>query len=392
MLSHRAKEMTPSVTLEISTRVKALKEKGATILDLSIGEPDFFTPDPAKNMAIEAINTNQTKYGAASGLLALRQAICNKLLLENKVSYAPEQIVVTSGAKHAITNTLMALIDPGDEVIVPVPYWVSYPEMVKLTGGVPVFVKTQYDNDFKLTKEELQAAVTSKTKAIFITNPSNPTGAVYKKEELLEICTFCAENNIYILADEIYERICYLDSFTSVASLSDAIKEMTITINGMSKSVSMTGWRIGYTASPLKLATAMASIQGHLVSHPSTISQHAALGGLSHCSEEIHQMKQVYQTRRDKVIAWMGTIDGLSLVKPQGAFYVFINISTLREQLQVKHLSVEVCKRLLDAYHVALVPGLAFGHDDFIRLSYATDLETIEEAIKRLGAFVASLT
>lgn len=391
MLSNRVQNITPSMTLGISTKVKELKRQGIHVLNLSIGEPDFPTPDQAKAAALSAIAENKTKYDAESGVLELRQAICKKLLNENQIAYEPDQIVVSSGAKHSITNTLMAITNPGDQVLVPIPFWVSYPEMVKLVGGEPVFVKTRFENNFKLQPDELKAAITDKTKAIFITNPSNPTGAVYTREELLALATICVEHNIYIIADEIYERVCYLDTFTSIASLSEAIKDITITVNGMSKSVSMTGWRIGYTASRRDIAKGMASIQGHLVSHPSTISQYAALGGLEHCQEDMKHMKSVYQQRKEQAVAWVEAIPGLSVVKPDGAFYVFINVGTLRDKISAESLSLAICNTLLEDYQVAFVPGIAFGHDDFIRMSYATDIETIKEGLSRLKTFVLSL-
>lgn len=389
MLSQRVQNITPSMTLGISTKVKELKKQGIDVLNLSIGEPDFPTPDGAKEPAIQAIRDNKTKYDAESGLLELRQAICEKLLKENDISYAPDEIVVSSGAKHSITNTLMAITNPGDEVLIPIPFWVSYPEMVKLVGATPVFIDTDFNNNFKVKPDQLKAAITPKTKAIFITNPSNPTGAVYTKDELLALAEICVANQIYIIADEIYERVCYLDTFTSIASLSEAIKDITITINGMSKSVSMTGWRIGYTASRKDIAKGMSSIQGHLVSHPSTISQYAALGGLQNCSQDMITMKKVYQDRKDQALAWLEAIDGLSVVKPDGAFYIFINIGSLRSKIDQESLSMAVCTTLLDQYKVAFVPGIAFGHDDFIRMSYATDIETIREGISRLGQFMA---
>lgn len=391
MLSNRVNNITPSMTLGISTKVKELSRAGIEVLNLSIGEPDFFTPDGAKDSAIEAIHSNKTKYDAATGVLELRQAICKKLEKENSISYRPEEIVVSSGAKHSITNTLMAITNPGDEVIVPIPYWVSYPEMVKLTEGVPVFVETEFENNFKLKPQELRNAITDKTKAIFITNPSNPTGAVYTKDELKALADICVQHGIYIIADEIYERMCYLDEFTSIASLSEEIKEITITINGLSKSVSMTGWRVGYTASRADIAKGMGSIQGHLVSHPSTISQYAAIGGLTNCDDDIAHMKSVYKQRKDQAIEWIEAIDGLSVVKPDGAFYIFINIGSLRNKIDSKDLSLTVCNRLLDEYKVAFVPGVAFGHDDFIRMSYATDLDTIKEGIERLKNLVDTL-
>lgn len=391
MLSQRVKNITPSMTLGISTKVKELKRQGIDVLNLSIGEPDFPTPDAAKQAAIDAIHANKTKYDAESGILELKQAICEKLLQENKIDYKPDEIVVSSGAKHSITNTLMAITNPGDEVLIPIPYWVSYPEMVKLVGATPVFVATEFSNNFKLKPEALKAAITPNTKALFITNPSNPTGAVYTEAELRALAEICVDHNIYIIADEIYERVCYLESFTSVASLSEPIKALTITVNGMSKSVSMTGWRIGYTASRVDIAKGMASIQGHLVSHPSTISQYAALGGLKYCSEDMAKMKAVYKERKELALQWIQEIPGLSAVKPDGAFYVFINIGSLRGKISEDQLSLAVCNKLLEDYKVAYVPGIAFGHDDFIRMSYATDIDTIKEGIARLKQFVTAL-
>lgn len=392
MLSQKAKSITPSVTLGISTKVKEMKAEGIKVSNLSVGEPDFFTPEKAKEAGIEAIQLNKTKYDAAAGLKELRIATAKKLKVENGVDYDFDNIVISSGAKHAITNALIAVIDPGDEVIIPKPYWVSYPEMVKLTGGVPVFVDTQFENSFKLTVEELKSAVTDKTKVIFITNPSNPTGAVYTKDELESIANFCLKNNIIIFADEIYERICFKNNFTSVASLSDEIKDITVIINGMSKSAAMTGWRIGYTATNKKIAKAIGAIQGHLVSHPSTISQYTALKALEECSADIDAMVETYTKRRNECIDIFSKIDELSIVEPDGAFYIFINISKLREKVQPKEsLSLEVCDSLLNDFKVAFVPGIAFGLDDYLRMSYATDMDTIKEGISKLESYIKSL-
>lgn len=388
MLSEKAKNLTPSLTLGISTKVKELKTQGLAILDLSIGEPDFMTPDAAKQGGISAIENNKTKYDAAMGNIELRKAIVGKLKNENALDYAPEDIVVTSGAKHAITNALMAVTNPGDEVLIPVPYWVSYPEMVKLTGCTPVFVKTQEKNGYKLTVDDLKAHMTPKTKAIFITNPSNPTGIIYTKAELTPLVDFLVSQNMIILADEIYERICYLDAYTSIASLSPEAKALTITINGTAKSLAMTGWRIGYTASTRETANAMGAIQGHLVSHPSTISQQAALEALKHCESSIVEMVKVYKSRRDRALDLIADIPHVSVIRPDGAFYVFINISKLRGKISGESLSMAVCDQMLVKHQVAFVPGIAFGDDDFIRMSYATDLATIEEALSRFKTFV----
>lgn len=392
MLSNRTAIISPSVTIGISTKVKELKRQGIEVTNLSIGEPDFFTPESVKNAGIQAIKDNKTKYDAASGLLELKDAIVNKLKRDNSVEYDVENIVVSSGAKHSITNTLLATINPGDEVIIPKPYWTSYPEMVKLLNGVPVFVDTQKENSFKLQANELKSLISDKTKVLFITNPSNPTGSVYTKEELEPIVKICIENRIFIIADEIYEKIIFTNNFTSVASLSEEAKKITILINGLSKSASMTGWRLGYTASSKELAKAMSSIQGHLVSHPSTITQWAAVEAINNCEADTQLMVKTYKERRDEVISIFDKIDELSIIKPDGAFYIFIDISKLREYFPTtSSLSIEVSNILLNEYKLALVPGIAFGLDDYIRITYAADIDTIKEGINKIKIFISDL-
>jgi aspartate aminotransferase len=392
MLSNKLKQVTPSYTIEISTKVSELKSQGMNIINLSIGEPDFFTPKEAKNKGIEAIDNNKTKYDAAPGLKELREAIRGKLEKENNINYELDEIVVSSGAKHSITNTLIALLDPGDEVIIPKPFWVSYSEMVKMTGGIPVLVDTDKRNDFKLTAGELRNIISAKTKLLLINNPSNPTGAIYTEDELKAIVKVCLDNNIYILADEIYERICYTNEFTSIASLSKEAKDITITINGLSKSAAMTGWRIGYSASSKEIAKAISTIQGHLVSHPSTISQWAAYGALTLCEDEMKKMVDIYKGRRDKSTSLLSKIDNISFINPQGAFYIFIDISAFKDKLKYEgSYSVEFCKKFLEDYKVAIVPGIAFGIDDYVRFVYCADINDVEEGIKRLAKFVQSL-
>lgn len=389
MLSKKLASVTPSVTIGISTKVNELKKQGVKIVNLSIGEPDFFTPEKAKAAGIKAIEDNKTKYDAAAGVKELRDAIVQKLKVENNVSYTPDEIVVSSGAKHCITNSLIALLDAGDEVLIPKPYWVSYPEIVKLLGGVPVFVETQKKNDFKVTVEDLKKVITDKTKVIFITNPSNPSGAVYTKEELEPVVNFLIEQGIYIIADEIYERICYNGAFTSIASLSEKAKEMTVTINGLAKSASMTGWRIGYTATNLELAKAIGSIQGHLVSHPSTISQYAAIEAINSCQEDVLTMVSAYKSRKDRAIELFEDIKGLDLVRPDGAFYLFVDMSILKDKIEwTDSFSVKVCDILLEDYQLAIVPGAAFGLDDYVRLSIAADIKDIEAGIASMKALV----
>ncbi|RKD23513.1 aspartate aminotransferase [Caminicella sporogenes DSM 14501] len=392
MLSKKISNITPSYTIGISTKITELKKQGIDIINLSIGEPDFFTPKKAKEEGIKAIHDNKTKYDAASGLKNLKKVIQEKLEMENNISYDLDEIVISSGAKHAITNTLIAFLDPGDEVIIPKPYWVSYSEMVKLLDGVPIFVDTDRQNDFKITASDLEKTISPKTKLLFITNPSNPTGAVYQKKELMSIVDICYENNVHIIADEIYEKICYTNNFVSIASLSEKAKEITITINGLSKSAAMTGWRIGYSACKKEIATAIATIQGHLVSHPSTISQWAAYGALTLCKNEMEEMVKIYKNRRDKVILELSKVSNLSFIKPQGAFYIFIDISKLKNKIQYKNsFSIEFSNKLLDKYKVAVVPGIAFGMDDYIRISYACNINDVIEGINRLNKFIEDL-
>lgn len=388
MLSDKISNITPSYTIGISSKVKELESQGVNIINLSIGEPDFFTPSNAKLQAINAIVGNKTKYDLVPGLIDLRKAIQKKLLVENNITYDIEEIVVSSGAKHAITNALMALLNFGDEVIIPKPYWVSYPEMVKLVGGVPIFVDTKQDNGFKVTPEELKKHITPKTKMIFLSNPSNPTGAVYSKKELESIIKLCLESSIYILADEIYEKISYVDH-TSVASISNEAKEITITINGLSKSASMTGWRIGYSATNLSLSKAISTVQGHLVSHPGTISQWAAVSALTQCQEDMDKMVNTYKIRRNTAESELQKIDGINYVKPDGAFYYFIDISNLKKIFPWSNsFSVTFCDELLKSEKVAVVPGVAFGMDDSIRISYACDTKVLVEGIRRIKKFI----
>ncbi|WP_459129263.1 pyridoxal phosphate-dependent aminotransferase [Guggenheimella bovis] len=391
MLSKRAKAISPSITLSISARVKQMKADGIPVINLSIGEPDFPTPECAKQGGIEAIEQNMTKYDVATGNLELKKEIVRKLKEENGIDYETDQIVVSSGAKFSITNTILTTLNPGDEVIIPVPYWVSYPEIVELLGANAIYVKTKKENGFKLTLEDLEGKVTENTRMVIINNPSNPTGNVYTKEELLPICDYFTKKGILILADEIYERIVYDAEFTSIAALSEEIKNNTVIVNGLSKSASMTGWRIGYTACNKEMAKSMGSVQSHLVSHPSTVSMHAALFALRDCKSEIERMRQEYMGRRDMIAKFFKEeLPEIQIIPPKGAFYVFIDISPLREKIQATSLSLEVCQKMLDR-EVAFVPGIGFGEDDFIRMSYAASREDITEGLQRFKAFVKEI-
>ena len=372
MLSNRLSNITPSYTIGISNKVAILKSQGENIINLSIGEPDFNVPEKAKAFGIKSFEENKTKYDLVPGLKILRESICDKLKKENDLSYDIDEIVVSSGAKHSITNTLLALTNPGDDVLIPKPYWVSYPEMVKLANCNPIFIKTSKAIDFKVTKVDIEKYITNKTKLIFINNPSNPTGAIYSKKELEDIVDICFENNIYILADEIYEKICYDEDFVSIASISDKAKDITITINGFSKSAAMTGLRLGYSASNKTIAKAISTIQGHLVSHPCTIAQYTAYGALEYCADDIDNMVATYKNRRDLITNKLSNIPQLKFIYPKGAFYLFIDISYLKNKIDYKEsFSIEFCNKLLDEYKVAAVPGIAFGMDDYIRISYA---------------------
>lgn len=392
MLSSRLNNITPSYTIGISSKVRDLKTSGKSIIDLSIGEPDLSVPNAAIQHGINSLNENLTNYDLVPGLKILRDELSKKLNLENDCDYAPEEIVVSSGAKNAITNALLAVLNPGDDVLVPKPYWVSYPEMIKLVNANPVFIETNKENEFKLTKDILEKSITPKTRMLFLNNPSNPTGAVYSKEELLEIANVCIKNNIYILADEIYERICYKDKFVSIASLTNDIKNITITINGFSKSFAMTGLRIGYSASNKEIAKAISTIQGHLVSHPSLTSQYIAYGALKDCSDSIHDMVDIYRSRRNKVVDILNQCNKLNYVTPDGAFYTFIDLSMVKNNLNyTDSFSIEFCNKLLDEYEVAAVPGIAFGMDDYIRISYACSESSFTEGLKRIIKLAESL-
>lgn len=389
MLSNRLLSITPSYTVAISSKVNELKNQGIDVINLSIGEPYFNIPNKAKEYGINSLNNNYTKYDLIPGLKDLRYEICNKLLNENNCNYSIDEIVVSSGAKHSITNTLLALTNPGDEVLLPKPYWVSYPESIKLVNAKPIFIDTKKDNNFKVTVNDLINYSTSKSKILILNNPSNPTGAIYTKNELKDIVDFCYKNNIYILADEIYERICFNNKFTSVASISDKAKEITITINGFSKSFAMTGIRLGYSASNKPIASAISSIQGHLTSHPSLVAQYIGLGALKHCTEDIDNNIKTYHLKRDLICKLIDNIPNIDYIYPEGAFYLFIDVSKLKSKIQYeKSYSIEFCNQLLENYNLAVVPGIAFGLDDYIRISFAGYKDEILEGVNRLSLFI----
>ena len=392
MLSERLSLISPSCTIGISTKVKNMRASGIDVISLSIGEPDFNVPKKAIECGIKSLNENRTKYDLVPGITILREEICKKLLEENNCKYSIDEIVLSSGAKNAITNALLAVTNPGDEVLIPKPYWVSYSEMTKIVNAVPITIETNKENDFKLTADLLKKYITNKTKILLLNNPSNPTGSVYTKEELIEIVNVCLERNIYILADEIYERICYNNKFVSVASLGEDVKDITITVNGFAKSAALTGLRLGYTASNKKIAKGISSIQGHLISHPSLTAQYIGYGALKYCKDDIDNMVETYKYRRDLVTTKLDEMKYVNYVYPNGAFYVFIDLSQVAKKYKYNEsFSVEFCDEFLSRYNVAIVPGQAFGIDEYVRISYACSEEEFIEGLNRLEKFILEI-
>ncbi len=394
-LSEKFSSIAPSATLTIDSKAKALKASGVDVVGFGAGEPDFPTPEHIKNAAIEAINNNFTKYTPASGTLDLKKAVCEKFQKFNYLSYKPENIVISNGAKHSLNNVLGAVLNKGDEVIIPAPCWVSYPEMVRLADGVPVLVTATEEEGFLPSVEKIAAAVTDKTRAIIINNPSNPTGMCFPEEMLRKIAALCVEKGIYIIADEIYESLVYDGKKNfSVATISDEVKDITIVVNGVSKTYSMTGWRIGYTASNAKLAKIMSNVQSHMTSNPNSIAQCAAVAALTGSQESVEEMRRAFEERRNYMVERMNKIDGVSCIKPDGAFYVMMNISGL---IGKKINGVEItgsdtfAEYFLEVSKVAVVPGKSFGSDIHTRWSYATSMENITKGLDRLEDFVSQL-
>jgi len=385
-LSKRALQINPSPTLAITAKAKEMKKQGIDVISFGAGEPDFDTPDHIKEEAIRAIREGFTKYTATSGIPELKQAICEKFKKDNNLAYLPEQILVSNGAKQCLYNIIQVLIDPGDEVLIPSPYWVSYEEMVKLAGGVCVFLKT---TDFKVDKTTLERSITKKTKALLINSPSNPTGVIYDKNELENIAKICVKHHIYVISDEIYESLIYDKKHVSIASFGENIKQRTIVVNGVSKAYSMTGWRIGYCAGEKEIIKAASALQDHSTSNANSIAQKAALSALKGPQNMIRIMRDAYKKRRDYMVKRLQSIKGLETQKPDGAFYVFVNVSSLYG----KHIfdSVKFCSELLEKAHVAVIPGKAFGDDRYMRLSYATSDDSIKKGLDRLESFVNNL-
>lgn len=389
--SKKAKTVNPSPTLSINAKAKKMKAEGINVIGFGAGEPDFDTPVHIKEAAIKAINDGFTKYTPASGTLELKEAICRKLKKDNGLEYEPSQIVVSNGAKHSLMNTFQAILNPGDEVILPSPYWVSYPEMIKLADGKVVILETTEKNNFKFTPEQLISKINSKTKALVLNSPCNPTGMVYSKEELGKIAEIAVEKGLLVISDEIYEELIYDGlKHTSIASFGEKIKELTIVVNGMSKAYSMTGWRIGYTASNKEIAKIMANVQSHAASNPNSIAQKASVAALDGPQNEIEKMQDEYEKRRNYMVDRINSMINVSCKKPEGAFYVFMNISKLfgkQKSGKIITSSDEYAELLLENAKVAVVPGKGFGIKDHARLSYAISIENIKEGLDRIETF-----
>lgn len=390
-LSEKGLKISPSVTLEITAKAKAMKEEGVDVISFGAGEPDFNTPENIRKEGIRAIEEGLTRYTPASGIIQLKKAICEKLKKENNLKYNPNNIIISNGAKHSIYNALMAIVNPGDEVIIGVPYWVSYPELIKISGGEPIYIQTKEENDFKFTISDLNNVMTKKTKAIILNSPSNPTGAIYNKDELMEIANWAVENNIFVISDEIYERLVYDGEHISIASFNDDIKKLTIVINGMSKAYAMTGWRIGYAAAHEDIVKVMGNLQSHTTSNPCSISQYASVIGLEGDQKSVLEMKKHFEERRDYMAETINSIKGLSCRKPKGAFYIMVNITGVKGKIiKGVHInsSLDFAKVLLDKGNVAVIPGIGFGDDDYIRLSYATSMDNIIKGLVRIKDIV----
>lgn len=394
-LAKRITSISPSLTLAISAKAKAMKAAGEPVISFSVGEPDFNTPQNIIDAAKKALDDGHTKYTPSSGLLPLRKAICEKFEKDNGLSYEPSQIIVSDGAKHSIFNACYAIVDEGDEVIIPAPYWLTYPEVVKVCGGVPVYVFGKKENKFKITAEELEQAITPKTKMLIFNSPSNPTGAVYTEEEVRAIAAVCEKHEIFVLADEIYEKLCYngVKAF-SIAKVSEKMKELTVTVNGVSKSYAMTGWRIGYLAAPKDVAKAIDSFQSHATSNACSIAQYATIEALASPEEDLQKMVDVFDCRRAKLLKLIEDIDGVSYVEPDGAFYVMLVVGGLYGKKygdKVIDGSIAFSDALLDAEKVATIPGVSFGADDCVRLSYSLSESDIEEGLRRIKRFVNAI-
>lgn len=394
-LSKKALAVKPSSTLAITAKAKELMANGIDVVGFGAGEPDFNTPDNICEAAIKAIHAGFTKYTPAEGTLELRKAICDKFLKFNNLKYEPSQIVVSNGGKHSLTNIFEAILNPGDEVIIPAPFWLSYPEIVKLADGVPVIIYGEKANQYKATAAQIEAACTEKTKALVLNSPSNPTGMLYTREELEAIAEVAVRKDFYVVSDEMYENLIYGDDQpVSIASLNDEIYKRTITCSGVAKSYSMTGWRIGYTGSPKEIAKLMGSVQSHQTSNPNSIAQKAAYEALVGPQDSVFRMSEEFNRRRDYMYERVSTMKLVSALKPQGAFYLFVDVSeTLDKQYKGEKIGnlTNLAKILIEDYNVAVIPCDDFGAPEHIRLSYAISMEQIKKGLDRIEAFLAEL-
>ncbi len=394
-LSDRVISLKPSATLAITAKANELKAKGENVIGFGVGEPDFDTPQNIKESGIRSIQAGKTKYTDVGGIKELKAAVIEKFKRDNGLTYKPSEIIVSCGGKHSLYNLCMAFFEPGDEVLVPAPYWVSYPPMVELAGATPVIIPTGRDKDFKVDPEDLARHTTPKTKALVLNYPSNPSGVSYNKGELADIARFCVEKEIYVISDEIYEKLVY-DGFThtSIASLGDDIKELTIVANGVSKTYAMTGWRIGYAAGPEDLIKAMTKIQSQSTTNPSSVAQWAAIEALSGPQDEVERMRREFESRRKLIVDGLNAIPGVTCRNPEGAFYAFPDVSgTYGKSFAGSRISgsIEFAAFLLSEAKVALVPGAEFGDDDCVRLSYAASIEEITEGVRRIAEAVGKL-
>jgi len=393
-LSRKLQTIKPSATLQITAMAKALKAEGKDVISFGAGEPDFDTPGFIKDAAKEALDKGLTKYTDAAGTVELRTVICNRLKHEYDLDYAPDQVVVSNGAKHSLTNVFQAILNPGDEVIIPSPFWLSYPVMVKMADGVPVMVEATEEEAFKITAQSIEKAITSKTKAIIINSPSNPCGSVYSREELASIAEVCKKNEIFIVSDEIYDELTYEGEPVSIATIDQETKDITIVVNGLSKSYAMTGWRVGYIACDVKIAKVIKAFQSHTTSNPNTMAQYASAVALSSLKTQLLEMKETFDERRKELHTMINKSQLLSCHLPKGAFYIMVNIKkTIGMKFNGETIknSIDFAKKLLESKAVAVVPGSAFGADGYVRLSYADSIENIAEGVRRIDKFTREL-
>lgn len=396
-LSRKHLSISKSLTLAISAKAKEMKADGLDVIGFGVGEPDFPTPSFIIAAAKEALDSGKTRYTAAAGIKELREAVCRKLKSDHGLDYRQEEIIVSNGAKHSLYNAFQAILNPGDQVIIQSPYWVSYPELVKMGGGKPVFVEASEQNDLKMKMADLEKAITASTKAILINSPSNPNGSVYNRAELERIADLAVEHDLYLVSDEVYEKLVYDGlEHISPASLGKEVQDRTILVNGVSKTFAMTGWRIGYAAGPEAVISVMSNLQSHATSNPNSIAQYASVAALTHpaSDETVAKMVEQFAKRRDYMVEQLNSIAGLSCLKPGGAFYVMLNIQDLlakKYQGQRIDGSIDFANLLLKAEKVAVVPGIAFGADHLIRLSYATSMDNIEKGLKRIEGFVKEI-